>query len=171
MGCTITPAWAAGPPPSAMTGWEKRSSTSWSPGRVCSRMPIWLHMVPLGRNRAASCPRSSATRSWRALTVGSRLRCSSPTSASAMAFRIPGVGRVWVSLWRLTTSGPELTTELRHAQDRLGGVLPLVALSPARPGQGLVHGLRGDDPEGAGHPGVELDPGDAPGGLGADVVV
>ena len=57
-----------------------------------------LHIVPLGRNRPRSWPSSSATRSWRRLTVGSSPRCSSPTSASAMARRMPSVGWVWVSL-------------------------------------------------------------------------
>ena len=56
-----------------------------------------LHIVPLGRNTAASWPSRSATRSQSALTVGSRNDCSSPTSASAMARRIAGVGRVCVS--------------------------------------------------------------------------
>ena len=41
-----------------------------------------------------------ATRSHRRFTVGSRNICSSPTSASAIARRIPGVGVVCVSLYR-----------------------------------------------------------------------
>jgi hypothetical protein len=62
-----------------------------------SRKAIALHIVPLGRKTAASWPSSSATRSHSALTVGSAKDCSSPTSAEAMARRISGVGRVWVS--------------------------------------------------------------------------
>ena len=62
-----------------------------------SRKPIALHIVPEGRKTAASKPSSSATRSHSALTVGSPKCCSSPTSASAIALRISGVGRVWVS--------------------------------------------------------------------------
>ena len=67
------------------------------PGRMCSRNPISLHIVPLGRKTAASNPSRLATRSHSALTVGSSKRCSSPTSASAIARRIAGVGRVCVS--------------------------------------------------------------------------
>ena len=71
-----------------------------SPGRQCTRSAIWLHMVPEGRNTAASLPSSAATRSCNALVVGSSAFCSSPTSASAMALRIAGEGRVAVSLKR-----------------------------------------------------------------------
>jgi hypothetical protein len=58
---------------------------------------IALHIVPLGRKTAASWPSRSATRSHSAITVGSANDCSSPTSASAIARRMAGVGRVWVS--------------------------------------------------------------------------
>jgi hypothetical protein len=88
----------AGPPASAMIGCEVRCSTTSSPpGPMWSRNAIALHIVPLGRNTAASCPSRSATRSHSAITVGSSSFCSSPTSASAIARRISGVGRVWVS--------------------------------------------------------------------------
>ena len=69
-----------------------------SPGRVWVRYAISLHMVPDGRNSAASLPSSSATIEQSSRTVGSSLRCSSPTSAFAMASRIAREGRVWVSL-------------------------------------------------------------------------
>ena len=62
-------------------------------------------MVPDGRNIAASLPSSAATRSHSAQTVGSEPACSSPTSAAAIAARIPGVGRVWVSEARSTRTG------------------------------------------------------------------
>ena len=55
-------------------------------------------------NRPASLPSSSAARSSSALTVGSSPKTSSPTSASAMARRISGVGRVTVSERRSITS-------------------------------------------------------------------
>src|SRR3954470_1290162 len=100
-GCIITPECAAAPPASAIIGCEKRSRITSSPGRVCRRIAIWLHIVPLGRNSAASWPSSSATRSWRALTVGSSPRCSSATSAVAIARRMPSLGFVWVSERRL----------------------------------------------------------------------
>jgi hypothetical protein len=61
------------------------------------RKPMALHIVPEGMKTAASNPSSSATRSHNALTVGSPKCCSSPTSASAIARRISGVGRVCVS--------------------------------------------------------------------------
>jgi hypothetical protein len=57
-----------------------------------------LHIVPLGRNSPASCPSSSATRSCSSRVVGSAKRCSSPTSADAIAWRMPSLGRVCVSL-------------------------------------------------------------------------
>src|SRR5262249_28772705 len=57
-------------------------------------------IVPDGTNSAASLPSRSATRSCRRLTVGSSCITSSPTSAAAMAARMPGVGRVTVSLRR-----------------------------------------------------------------------
>jgi hypothetical protein len=71
--------------------------TSSPPGPMWSRKAIALHIVPLGRNTAASWPSRSATRSHSALTVGSANDCSSPTSASAIARRMAAVGRVWVS--------------------------------------------------------------------------
>ena len=69
-----------------------------------SRKAIALHIVPVGRKTAASMPRRSATRSQSALTVGSSNFCSSPTSASAIARRIAGTGRVWVSEERSTNA-------------------------------------------------------------------
>ena len=60
-------------------------------------------MLPVGTNSAASLPKISAASCSNRLTVGSSLYTSSPTSASAMARRISGVGRVTVSLRRSTT--------------------------------------------------------------------
>ncbi|NTV81717.1 MAG: hypothetical protein HGA24_09890 [Candidatus Aminicenantes bacterium] len=59
---------------------------------------IELAMVPDGQNRAASLPIFSAPSRSSSWTVGSSPRTSSPTTASAMAFRIFSVGRVTVSL-------------------------------------------------------------------------
>ncbi len=94
----MTPELAAGPPVSALMMWAVRSAITSSPSRQWTRMAIWLAMVPLGRKTASSLPRSSQTRSRSRLTVGSSIFCSSPTSASAMAFRMPGEGLVLVSL-------------------------------------------------------------------------
>src|SRR5580692_8219700 len=69
-------------------------------------MAIRLPMHPVGTNRAASLPNICAARASRRLTVGSSPYTSSPTSASAMARRIAGVGRVTVSLRRSTKPDP-----------------------------------------------------------------
>ena len=74
-GAVIAPEKTAGPPASKLSGCDVRSSsTSSPPGRMCSRKAIALHIVPVGRNSAASWPSSSATRSWSASTVGSAKR-------------------------------------------------------------------------------------------------
>src|SRR5690348_10992153 len=74
------------------------------------RRAIWLAIVPDGTNRAASLPVISAKVSWRRLTVGSSPYWSSPTSASAIARRMAGVGRVTVSERRSTSTGPPYGT-------------------------------------------------------------
>src|SRR2546429_6097115 len=80
-------------------------------------MAVRFPMHPVGTNSAASFPKISAARfsSW--LTVGSSPYTSSPTSASAIARRISGVGRVTVSLRRSTTPAgirsEEHTSELQ----------------------------------------------------------
>src|SRR3978361_500785 len=50
-------------------------------------------MVPDGMNTAACLPSRSATRSHNRLVVGSSPICSSPTSARAIASRMPAGGR------------------------------------------------------------------------------
>src|SRR6185437_16209857 len=57
-----------------------------------------------GVNSAASKPSSEATSACNASTVGSSPKTSSPTSASAIACRMPADGLVTVSLRRSTTS-------------------------------------------------------------------
>src|SRR5262245_24162081 len=54
-------------------------------------------MLPLGTNRAASLPTMAAARASSFFTVGSSPKTSSPTSASAIAWRMAGVGCVTVS--------------------------------------------------------------------------
>src|SRR5262245_4401985 len=71
-------------------------------------MQIWLDIVPDGTYRAASLPSRAATRSCRRLMEGSSLKTSSPTSAAARAARMPGVGRVTVSL-RKSMSGSAMS--------------------------------------------------------------
>ena len=61
--------------------------------RLLARSP----MVPDATKRPASFPSRAAARSSSALTVGSSPKTSSPTSASAIARRIAGVGLVTVS--------------------------------------------------------------------------
>src|SRR5689334_11271953 len=71
-----------------------------SPMPQSEPMASWLAMVPVGTQTAASLPSIPATRASSALTVGSSPYTSSPTSAAAMALRIPWVGLVTVSLRR-----------------------------------------------------------------------
>jgi len=91
------PALAAVPPTSYHTMCAVSSHTTSSPGRPSTVSATWLHIVPEGMNTAASLPSSAATRSHRALTVGSSNAASSPQSAFAIACRMAGVGRVLVS--------------------------------------------------------------------------
>ena len=92
-----TPAFAPPPPASCQTACASRETITSSPGRVSDRRTIWLAIVPVGSQSAASLPSSSALRSWSRFTVGSSPNSSSPTSAAAIAARIPADGRVTVS--------------------------------------------------------------------------
>ncbi len=65
------PPCAAAAPCSYVTTCASASHTSSEAGGTSSCRQIWLPIVPLGTNTAASCPNSSATRSSRALTDGS----------------------------------------------------------------------------------------------------
>src|SRR5918999_4215551 len=100
-----TPALAAAPPVSKRRTWGSVGTSTSSPGRVIVLSATWFAIVPLGRNSAACMPKRSATSSWSLLTDGSSPYWSSPTSASAMARRIPWVGRVTVSDRRSMRSG------------------------------------------------------------------
>jgi hypothetical protein len=98
------PSAACAPPSRAMMCAVSCAKIS-SPGRQCTNVAATLHMVPDGMKTAASFPKRSETRSHSRLTLGSSPICSSPTSARAMASRIAGVGRVWVSDSRLMRTG------------------------------------------------------------------
>src|SRR5260221_9306729 len=101
----MTPDRTAIPASSNCTTWLRSSArTSW-PGRVRMRMAISFAITPVGTHKAASKPRRAATTSCRRATVGSSPYTSSPTSASAMARRMAGVGRVTVSERRSTRAG------------------------------------------------------------------
>ena len=76
---------------SAIVSWPRARWASWA-----TRLPI----APLATNSPASLPRSEAARSSSSMTVGSSPNTSSPTSASAIARRMAGVGLVTVSLRR-----------------------------------------------------------------------
>src|SRR5215472_8500976 len=78
------------------------------PGRVWVRTEIRLPCVPEDTNSAASLPMRRAACSSSRRTVGSSSHTSSPTSARAMASRMPGVGRVNVSERRSTISCTDL---------------------------------------------------------------
>src|SRR5262249_18927565 len=92
-----TPEFAAAAPDSCQTMCASSPTTTSSPGRVRILRPIWFAIVPLGTKRAASLPSSSAIRSSRRLTDGSSPYWSSPTGAAAIAWRMPGEGKVTVS--------------------------------------------------------------------------
>ncbi len=62
-------------------------------------------MLPEGTNSAASLPSSAAARSSSKLMVGSSPNTSSPTSAAAIAWRMPADGLVTVSLRRSMKAG------------------------------------------------------------------
>src|SRR5579859_2856614 len=102
--CSWTPATAAAPPTSYCTMCDSESRITSSPGRVCAATDVRLPIVPLGTYTAAALPTSAATRSSRSVTVGSSPHTSSPTSAAAIAARIPASGTVSVSLRRSTVT-------------------------------------------------------------------
>src|SRR3954447_8657979 len=68
-------------------------------------------------------------------------------------------------------SGRKVGSQERHPHRDHGRPAALVALAAARAGERLVHVLGRDHPEGAGHPGIELDPLGSGRDLVADVVV
>ena len=89
-----TTAW----PPASQSAWcDPAAAMIWPPRGTWASTLTRLPIVPLATKRAASLPSSSAARSWRALTVGSSPKTSSPSSASAIARRMAGLGRVTVS--------------------------------------------------------------------------
>src|SRR4249920_3878111 len=114
---------------------DSASSNTSSAGRVCTCTASWLPIVPLGTNSADSLPVSVATRRSSAITVGSSPNTSSPTSASAMAFRMAAVGLVTVSLRRSTggsvmkgsSNGPERD---KLVQAHIVGDTPVPVLHP-----------------------------------------
>src|SRR5436189_903179 len=86
-------------------------------------MATSLAMTPEGIHSAASNPSVAATCRSRRRTVGSSPHWSSPTSASAMARRMAGVGRVTVSERRSTGRSVN-----RHALEGLHDALDRVEL-------------------------------------------
>ena len=87
-----------GPPASAMIGCERTVQDRLVPAGadVQPEGDLVAHR-PGGQEHRRLHPSSAATRAHSSVTVGSSKRCSSPTSASAIALRMAGVGRVWVS--------------------------------------------------------------------------
>src|SRR5882672_2849165 len=110
-GVNCTPALAAPAPDSCQTMCVSWPSTTSSPGRVRILSAIWFAIVPLGRKTAASLPSKSAMLCCKRLTEGSSPYWSSPTSASAMARRMPGEGLVTVSERRSMSSILQLLNE------------------------------------------------------------
>src|SRR4051812_13589868 len=158
---------AAAAPSSYDTTCASAPASSSPPRGTSSCNAIWLAIVPDGQNSAASCPNGAATSASSAFTVGSSPKTSSPTSASAIAARIAGVGRVTVSERRSTVApappsggiavSRSATEHLRHQEGQLEtllGVQPRVAgrlvpvgqieiLDPLRPAQALGDILTG----------------------------
>ena len=96
-----------------------------SPCPAREPIAIWFAMVPVGVQMAASLPNRAATLSCSWLMVGSSPKTSSPTSASCMALRMPGPGRVTVSLRRSMRSmrphmlnGARMARESKEARSR-----------------------------------------------------
>ena len=89
-------------------------------------------MVPEGTNSAASFPSNWAAISWRRLTQGSSPKTSSPTSASAMAWRMPGEGLVTVSLRRSIMLVCSLAIPLaaEHFDGRAGHIDLIISVIP-----------------------------------------
>src|SRR4051794_41569453 len=87
------------------------------PGRDITRNAIWFAIVPDGVYNAASVPSAAAASDCKRLTVGSSPYSSSPTSESAIARRISGVGVVNVSL----RSSMDLPTLIDASSFRLHG--------------------------------------------------
>src|SRR5918996_4997593 len=90
----------------------RSSATRRLPGRLSTRSAIWFAIVAVGRNSAASWPRSSAARAWSSLTVGSSRSCSSPTSAAAIAARSSALGRLAVSERRSIMDDPSYRSRM-----------------------------------------------------------
>ena len=107
-----------------------------SPGRQCVAIATWLHIVPDGRNTAASLPSSAAVRSHSAQTVGSEPICSSPTSASIIASFMARDGLVCVSEDRLTRTGIEKSNRF-GSYDMTGPQLILRSLRRQRTPSGI----------------------------------
>src|SRR5438034_3446497 len=97
-------------------------------------------MVPEGTNSAASFPSTCAAISCRQLTEGSSPKTSSPTSASAMAWRMAAEGLVTVSLRRsimlARSCGRPLTVKYFDGRaghiDLVIGFMPFEFQAPAR---------------------------------------
>src|SRR5258708_1653193 len=132
-----------------------------SPGRVCAQTASRLPMVPLGTYTAACLPSSAATIASRRLTVGSSPHTSSPTSAVAIARRIPSSGTVKVSLRRSIAAVVVIVALVPgrrlRSRPRQGTPAPGVADhadAVATGALGLVEGVVGEAEELAGVAGV-----------------
>src|SRR2546423_15088274 len=121
--------------------WASASHSTSVAAGAFSRRQIWLPMVPLGTYTAASRSNSAATSASRALTDGSSPYTSSPTSASAIARRMPAVGRVSVSERRSTAPSSCATSVPQHLGDQEGQFQRLLGVE-ARVAGGLVPPLQ-----------------------------
>src|SRR4051812_2795846 len=127
-GCSCTPLFCAVAASSYWYTCERDGHSASVPGRAITRNASWFAIVPDGVYSAAWVPSTAAASDCRRLTVGSSPYSSSPTSASAIARRISGVGVVNVSLRSSTmlmrpTSGPR-TPGTRASTVRASGSAP-----------------------------------------------
>ena len=77
-----------------------------------ARVVFWLHNGCLGRTLGCKWSSQAATRFWSFITVGSSPKTSSPTSACAMAWRMPSKGAVTVSERMSTVASGACTSPL-----------------------------------------------------------
>src|SRR5208337_1694833 len=125
--------------------WARDSAITSCPGCVSKRIAIWLPMVPVGTNSAASRPNTSAARRSSRLTVGSSPYTSSPTSAAAMAARISGVGRVTVSERRSMIADTVGRLSSMHAKHAARNILSNRVNRAPDSGDAIVATMQSDD--------------------------
>src|SRR5437867_3349344 len=128
--------------------WKLGETRTVSPGSACAMTATRLAIVPLCTKSAASLPRRRSAVSSSLRTVGSSPKSSLPTSASASARRIAGVGTVEASVRRSIESLTSLEGLAENVGARHVGELPAVDVEDLT---GDVAGfVRGQEEDGGG---------------------